>query len=389
MFKSKPVRTKKAKPAPKKSRGPRGEGSVFLDKPPRRVARQGAGRAVPQRRHAVRRGVGVDPGGGGRGEEDRQAARPGHHRRPVGRPLARALSRARPHSTTTGNTVKWYIKPTLGHLRVTAVTAGDVERALKLWGDARAEHPQEGHGPARPCSARRGRSGLIAANLVADARPRRASGSTARLAALADLRRVIAAANDLYDRPYRCLAAIGCRSGELVAARRGRLRPGRAHDQHHQDVHPQAPDPRAEDGGRRRTARPVPAQARPAVLAAIGNSGGLARCSPTPAAGGGTTARSSALREALLERPRPRAARDAPGSALGRHPRDRRRGPHRRRRARPRGHGRDHREHVPATPPRGDVCDAMEGLLGGVKVAESAPISHQSPQKARAESGAA
>jgi integrase len=116
------------------------------------------------------------------------------------------------------HTVAKYVKPTLGHFPVAALTAGDVERAVKRWTATLGPNTARkdlGHLVTMLDAARR--SGL-GGNVAADAKRPRSQPVDVRPFPPEVLRSIIAAAGDAgTDAPFALLAAVGCRLGEALA----------------------------------------------------------------------------------------------------------------------------------------------------------------------------
>ncbi len=211
------------KKAPKKTRRAKGSGSIFPD------ARRGGYRAkVP---------IGRYPNGKTRYRELRADTQAGVVA------LMRTAQPADPVTVTVGewadrwltgctaseptlrqyrNTVTHYIKPTLGQIRLAALTPHDLDRAAVEWAK-----PKGGLGP----NTLRGALGRVAAMLEAARRARLLTENVATLTrrpkgkrvsirpfARPELKRVVAeAALAPGDRLFALLASVGCRIGEALA----------------------------------------------------------------------------------------------------------------------------------------------------------------------------
>lgn len=269
MFK-KPKR-KSCKNAPKEKRGPRGRGSVFPDK------RRGGFRAkVPVGRYENGHTRYVEVWGETQAAAiaKMELAQPPGTDTTVSEWSDRWLDALDVRPSTLGDytfTVTHFIKPTLGHMRVTAVTAGDVERAQKVWSARLGPNTLKknvGHLAALFHAARR--SGLVAVNPVSVARRPKPKKVESRPLPPADLARVIGAVSaHPLDCCYALLAAVGCRVGEMAALdvpdfdpAAGTVSITKTYTKEHGTR-----DTKTDNG--RRTVR-VPAAALPAIRLAVG-----------------------------------------------------------------------------------------------------------------------
>lgn len=116
------------------------------------------------------------------------------------------------------NTVRGYVVPRLGHVRLAALTAHDVEAAARKWADACGPNTVRQHvthlGVMLNAAVR---AGLIARNPAAAMRKPRRVRKKVDPFTPAELAAILAAATDPRARPVALLAATGCRLGEALA----------------------------------------------------------------------------------------------------------------------------------------------------------------------------
>lgn len=120
--------------------------------------------------------------------------------------------------TNYENTVRNYVVPQLGHTRLAALTAHDIEVAARRWAADCGPNTVRQHvthlGVMLGAAVR---AGILTRNPVASMRkPKRVRRTIAPFSS-AELMAIIGAATDPRARPVALLAATGCRLGEAVA----------------------------------------------------------------------------------------------------------------------------------------------------------------------------
>jgi integrase len=182
--------------------------------------------------------------------------------------LARATVRPTTHDDYA-HTVERWIKPTLGHRRLAAVTAGDVENAVGSW-ELGPNTARKNLGQLRSMFASAVKAGILERNPARDARPPRAQKVVIQPFTPAELALIVRRATEHpRDHAFALLAATGMRIGEAFALdvgnydrATGRVSITSTYTQSH-GVR------RAKSENSVRTVT-VPAVARPAILRAIG-----------------------------------------------------------------------------------------------------------------------
>ena len=115
------------------------------------------------------------------------------------------------------NTMKKFVVPTLGHLRLRDLTAGQVEHAARKWADRlNANCVRKNIGQLRNCLECARRLGVILTNPARDARKPKPSRRRLTPLTADELARVIAGATLPHLYPFALLAATGCRMGEAL-----------------------------------------------------------------------------------------------------------------------------------------------------------------------------
>lgn len=116
--------------------------------------------------------------------------------------------------------VNRFIVPTLGHFKLTSLTAAHVEHASREWLKVNGVNTvRKNLGHLRTMLSAAQRAGLITANPVTNARKPRAKRKQIEPFKPGELSRIIAAAADrTLTRPVALLAACGCRIGEALGA---------------------------------------------------------------------------------------------------------------------------------------------------------------------------
>lgn len=215
-----PKAPKKSAKSRKRSRAPRGTGSVFF--------------SAPRGRWVAKRPVGKAPGGrtvyltrtGATMQEAirrRDAALPPD---PAGATVAQWADRWVESSDVREqsrdlyrDTVRLRIKPLFGHRLLSEVTPYDVEAAARAWGEkVGANTVRKYLGHAKTMFAAAERAGLVARNPVKLAKKPRAARVEIDPFTEDELRRIVAAAS-AEPRCHRLavMAATGCRIGEAIA----------------------------------------------------------------------------------------------------------------------------------------------------------------------------
>lgn len=207
---------KKRKP-PKKTRAPRGEGSVFPDK-----RRGGYVGKVP---------IGRYPNGRTKYTEVRA---PSHAevvalKKLVAPPAAditvsqwadRWAKESGAQAATKGDyatTIAKHIKPALGSKRVADLTAQDIEQAVRGW-KLGANTARKNLGQIRTMLEAARRAELVTRNVAKDARGPKAKKVTIRPFSPAEMRTIVAAASqEVRLTVFALLASVGCRIGEALA----------------------------------------------------------------------------------------------------------------------------------------------------------------------------
>jgi integrase len=266
MFHKLPAKLKKPPTAKRRARG---TGSVFFD--PRRkewVARVPVGK-YPNERTKYREVRGDTQGAVVEMMKGVTAPLPGTT---VAEWADHWLARATVRPTTRddyAHTVERWIKPHLGHRRLAAVTAADVEHAVGSW-SLGPNTARKNLGQLRSMFASAVKAGVIERNPARDARPPRAQKVVIQPFTPAELAAIVRAATEHpRDHAFALLAATGMRIGEAFALdvgnydrATGRVSITSTYTQSH-GVR------RAKSENSVRTIT-VPAVARPAILRAIG-----------------------------------------------------------------------------------------------------------------------